>query len=228
VTSRDVRESFASRHHRVALSAAVFLSLASCGGFPTADEANEAVLTLREYGAWAWAAGIVLMWADLFLPVPQTTIISAFGIIYGTAGGALFGTTGLVTGGLLGYGLVRTSARPVIVRLAGEDSLARMRTFFDQAGAWAIVLTRGLPYSVPEILVLVAGLARMPLAAFAGAMVLGSVPTGIVYAAIGAGWSDRPVLALVVSYVLPIATLPLVLWVLRRRRRDVRPRKEAS
>jgi uncharacterized membrane protein YdjX (TVP38/TMEM64 family) len=198
------------------------LPLASCGGLPTADEANDAVLMLREWGAWAWAAGIVLMWADLFLPVPQTTIISAFGIIYGLVGGALLGTVGLVTGGLLGYGLMRTSARPVVVRLTGEAALARMRSFFDQAGAWAIVLTRGLPYSVPEMLVLLAGLAHMPLRTFVGAMLLGSVPTGIVYAAIGAGWSDQPVLALVASYVLPIATLPLVLWILRTRRRAAR------
>jgi uncharacterized membrane protein YdjX (TVP38/TMEM64 family) len=196
------------------------LPLVACGDLPTADEANQAVLTLREYGSWAWAAGIVLMWADLFLPVPQTTIISAFGIIYGLAAGAVLGTVGLVTGGLLGYGLMRTSARPLILRLTGEDALARMRTFFDQAGAWAIVLTRGLPYSVPELLVLLAGLAHMPLRTFAGAMLLGSAPTGVVYAAIGAGWADRPVLALVASYVLPIATLPLVLWVLRRRRRS--------
>ena len=46
-------------------------------------------------------------------------------------------------------------------------------------------------------------------------MTLGSVPTAFVYAAIGAGWSDQPVLALVASYVLPIATLPIALYAIR-------------
>jgi len=200
--------------------ALVALPLASCAGrLPSVDEANAAVLVLRGWGSWAWAAGLVLIWADLLLPVPQTTIISAFGMIYGFVAGAVLGTVGLVTGGLLGYALVRSSARPLVVRLTGEDALRRMQGFFDRAGAWAVVLTRGLPYSVPEVLVLLAGLAHMPLRTFVAAMVLGSVPTGVVYAAIGAGWADRPVLALAASYVLPIVTLPLVLGILRRRQR---------
>ena len=46
---------------------------------------------------------------------------------------------------------------------------------------------------------------------FLAALTIGSVPTGFVFSAIGAGWSDQPVLALVVSYVLPIFLLPVVL-----------------
>jgi hypothetical protein len=45
------------------------LALTSCAPVPTAQEANDAVLTLRKYDAWAWAAGIALIWADLVLPV---------------------------------------------------------------------------------------------------------------------------------------------------------------
>ena len=42
------------------------------------------MLTLRKYESWAWALGIALIWADLVLPVPQTAVIAALGIIYGT------------------------------------------------------------------------------------------------------------------------------------------------
>jgi hypothetical protein len=42
--------------------------LASCVTIPTPQEANDAVLTLRTYGSWAWALGIALIWADLVLP----------------------------------------------------------------------------------------------------------------------------------------------------------------
>jgi hypothetical protein len=48
-------------------------------------------------------------------------------------------------------------------------------------------------------------------------VLLGSVPTAFVFAGIGAGWPDRPLLALTVSYVLPIVLLPVVLQVMRRR-----------
>lgn len=201
------------------LTTVLALSLASCvGDLPTAQEANETVLMLRGYGSWAWALGIALICADLLLPVPQSSVVTALGIIYGAVLGGVVGAVGLITAGLGAYALMRTSARPLIVRLAGESALQRMQVFFERAGAWAIVLSRSLPYSVPEALVCLAGLAGMPLRKFSLAMVLGSVPTAFVYAGIGAGWADQPVLALIVSWVLPILTLPLALYLMRRQR----------
>jgi uncharacterized membrane protein YdjX (TVP38/TMEM64 family) len=193
----------------------LLLLLASCA-LPTPQEANEAVLTLRQYEDWAWVVGIALICADVVLPVPQAAVIAALGIIYGTLLGGLLGTIGLIAGGLLGYGLMRTSARRLAQRYAGSR-LRKMETLFDRGGAWAIVLTRSLPYSVPEIMVLLAGLAGMPMRQFTTALVTGSVPTALVFAAIGAGWADQPILALAVSYVLPIVLLPVALYLMRRR-----------
>jgi uncharacterized membrane protein YdjX (TVP38/TMEM64 family) len=195
------------------------LLLVSCARVPTAEEANAAVLTLREYESWAWAAGIALIWADVALPVPQTAVIAALGIIYGTLLGGLLGSIGLITGGLLGYALMRTSARRVVQRFAKARSLQRMERVFEQRGAWAIVLTRSFPYSVAEIMVFLAGLAGMPMGKFIAALTLGSVPIAFAFAAIGAGWADQPLLALVVSYVLPIVLLPIVLYLIRPKER---------
>lgn len=191
------------------------LACASCAKAPTAEEANAAVLTLREYESWAWAAGIVLIWADVVLPVPQTAVIAALGILYGTLLGGLLGSFGLITGGLLGYALMRTSARRAVQRFAKTRSLQKMERLFDRRGAWAIVLTRSFPYSTAEIMVFLAGLAGMPMGQFIAALALGSVPTAFVFSAIGAGWADQPILALVVSYVLPILLLPSVLYLMR-------------
>ena len=79
------------------------------------------------------------------LPVPQTAVIAALGIIYGTLLGGLLGSFGLITGGLLGYALMLTSARRFVQRFVGSQSLHKMERLFDQRGAWAIVLTRSLP-----------------------------------------------------------------------------------
>jgi uncharacterized membrane protein YdjX (TVP38/TMEM64 family) len=192
------------------------LVFASCARIPTPQEANDAVLTLREYESWAWAIGIALIWADLVLPIPQTAVIAALGIIYGTLLGGLLGSLGLITGGLLGYGLMRTSARRLAQRFAGRQSLHKMQSVFDRGGAWAIILTRGLSHSVPEAMVFLAGLAGMPLRKFIAALTIGSVPTAFVFAAIGAGWADQPVLALAASYLLPILLLPVALYLMRR------------
>jgi uncharacterized membrane protein YdjX (TVP38/TMEM64 family) len=193
------------------------LVLASCATIPTPQEANDAVLTLRTYENWAWALGMALIWADLVLPVPQTAVIAALGIIYGTVLGGLLGSLGLITGGLLGYVLMLTSARRYVQRFVGPQSLHKMERLFDQGGAWAIVLTRSLPYSVPEAMVFLAGLAGMPMRKFTAALTIGSVPTAFAFAAIGAGWADQPILALAVSYVLPILLLPIALYLMRRR-----------
>ena len=64
--------------------------------------------------------GIALIWADVVLPIPQTAVIAALGIIYGTLLGGLLGSLGLITGGLLGYVLMLTSARRFVQRFAGR------------------------------------------------------------------------------------------------------------
>jgi uncharacterized membrane protein YdjX (TVP38/TMEM64 family) len=175
------------------------------------------VLTLREYESFAWALGIALLWADLVLPVPQTAVIAALGIIYGTLLGGSLGSLGLITGGLLGYVLMRTSARRCVQRFVGPRSLHKVESLLDQGGAWAIVLTRSLPYSIPEAMVFLAGLAGMPMKKFIAALTIGSVPTAFAFAAVGSGWAHQPILALMASYVLPILLLPIALYLGRRR-----------
>jgi uncharacterized membrane protein YdjX (TVP38/TMEM64 family) len=172
---------------------------------------------LRDYGSWAWAVGIALIWADLVLPVPQTAVIAALGIIYGTVVGGLLGSAALISSGILGYALMRTSARRFVDRLVGPRFRTKTESLFDRSGAWAIVLTRSLPYSVPEAIVFLAGLAGMPMGKFIMALTLGSVPTAFAFAAIGAGWADQPILVLIVSYFLPVLLLPVVLYLMRPR-----------
>lgn len=194
------------------------LVLAACARIPTPQEANEMVLLLRDHGSWAWAVAVALICADVVLPIPQTAVIAALGVIYGTPLGGLVGSIGLITGGLLGYGLMFTSARRFARRFAGR-ALHRMESVFDRDGAWAIILTRSLPYSTAEAAVFLAGLAGMPIRKFMVALTVGSVPTAFAFAAVGAGWADQPLLAFAVSYFLPILLLPIALYLLRSRGR---------
>lgn len=111
------------------------LSLVSCTArMPTVEEVNDVVLDLRQYHLWAWAPGIVALWADLALPVPQTAVIAAIGIIYGVIGGGLISSFGLVTGGLLGYAIARRYGRWLVVRLVGDRSLKQVESLFEHGG----------------------------------------------------------------------------------------------
>jgi uncharacterized membrane protein YdjX (TVP38/TMEM64 family) len=151
------------------------------------------------------------------LPIPQTAVIAALGIIYGSWLGGLLGSLGLITSGLIGYLLMLTSARRFVQRIVGHQSLRKMESVFERGGAWAIVVTRSLPYSVPEAMVFLAGVGGMPMRKFITALTIGSLPTAFAFAAIGAGWADQPIVALLVSYVLPILLLPIALYAMRLR-----------
>jgi hypothetical protein len=57
----------------------------------------------------------------------------------------------------------------------------------------------------------------MPMRAIRPALATGSVPTAFVFAASAPGGRTSRILALAVSYVLPILLLPIALYLMRRR-----------
>jgi len=61
----------------------------------TPDDAEASTDLLSHLDNWAWAVGILLILADLLLPIPQASVITALGAIYGIALGTLIGTVGL-------------------------------------------------------------------------------------------------------------------------------------
>jgi uncharacterized membrane protein YdjX (TVP38/TMEM64 family) len=191
--------------------------LSGCAGRgPSVEGVNDSVSLLEQHSEWAWAVGIGLIVADLVLPIPQTAVIAALGIIYGPVLGGLLGTAGLVAAGGVAFGLMKTSGRRLVLRVIGHRSMEKIGALSEHAMPWGIALTRSLPYSVPEAVACVAGLSNIRRSTFFAALTLGSVPIAIGFAALGAGWSDRPALALGVSYALPIVLLPPTLLALRR------------
>jgi uncharacterized membrane protein YdjX (TVP38/TMEM64 family) len=165
-----------------------------------------AIEWLRDYGRWAWAAGILLLMSDLFLPIPATAVMAALGFIYGPVAGGLIATGGSFCSGALAYLVCRRFGRPVAVRVLGPQDLMEGERLFARVGAWLVVLSRWLPI-FPEVIACMAGLARMPALAFFTALACGSAPLGFVFAAIGHAGVTHPALAIALS-----AGLPPLLW----------------
>ncbi|MCW5557104.1 MAG: TVP38/TMEM64 family protein [Verrucomicrobiae bacterium] len=163
---------------------------------------------LRGFGAWGWAVALLLLAADLFLPVPATAVMAALGFLYGPLAGGALGSLGSVSSGLIGYGLCRALGRGVALRLVGEPDLDRGARLFDRFGAWLVVLSRWLPL-FPEVISCAAGLIRMPWTRFATALVCGSVPMSFTYAWVGHAGNRHPGLAVTLSLLGPP-----VLWLL--------------
>ncbi len=175
---------------------------------------------MQDYGSWAWMVGVLLLAADLILPVPSTAVMSALGLVYGVFLGGLIGAVGSILSGCLGYGICRSLGREAAIRVAGEKDLRRGERLFASVGGWVVALSRWLPL-LPEVVACMAGLSRMPPAHFFLALVCGTLPLAFSFAALGERGVDNPVLALSLSAALPVVLWPLARWFLKRRAASV-------
>jgi uncharacterized membrane protein YdjX (TVP38/TMEM64 family) len=200
----------------LATSLLALLAVARMAPLEDADASTDILESVR---TWAWAVGIVLIVADLVLPVPQASVLTVFGAIYGLVPATLIGTIALVLAGVIAYLLMLTPVGRFMVRLLRGRSREVIDALSNRAGPWAIALSRSLPYSVPEAIVCLAGLTRMPVKTLliSISLVSGSAPAALLYAGIGTGWARDPSLALAISYVLPILLLLGALFVMDRR-----------
>lgn len=170
-----------------------------------------AKLWMEGFGNWAWAAGVLLLVGDIVLPIPSTVVMSALGWKYGWFLGGLLSAGGSVLSGLVAYGACRWFGRPAGRWIAGEDGLLRAGEWLEKGGGWLVALSRWMPV-LPEAVACLAGLARMRWRTFWLALVCGSVPLGFAFAAIGHLGHSKPVLAVLLSAVVPIG-----LWMVARR-----------
>lgn len=164
------------------------------------------VAWLQSYDNWAWAAGMVLLMSDLFLPIPGTVIMSALGLVYGTVIGGLIAFAGSFLSGAFSYLLCRLLGRGAARRLLGEKDLEKGEKLFSNVGGWIVVLSRWLPL-FPEVVACMAGLTRMPAIRFLFALACGSLPLAFAFAAVGEYGTVNPGVALLLS-----AGAPAVLW----------------
>lgn len=176
-------------------------------------EQMDAYFESEGYQAWlvsikpfAWLVGISLIVGDLVLPIPTPPVMATLGTLYGTMLGGLIASTGSVLAGLSAYGLARIFGDRGARMIASEAELIEFRRFFDSWGAVGIIASRALPI-LPEVLTLLAGVAGMHFGRFLIALVLGSLPVGLLMAWAGS-WAGSSSTLLVVLTLIPAG-----LWV---------------
>ena len=124
------------RPRRLIAIAVPLLALGAIARLATLDDAEASTDLLSHLDTWAWAIGILLIIADLVLPVPQASVITALGAIYGIALGTLIGTVGLILNGVAGYLLMSTPVRRVIERALKGRSPEAIAALNHRAGPW--------------------------------------------------------------------------------------------
>ncbi len=173
---------------------------------------------LDGWGNWAWLAGMVLLVADLVLPVPGTVVMSALGFLYGPWLGGLIAAAGSFAAGMTGYAACRCLGDRAALWLLGAKDLERGRTLFQRFGGLAVATSRAVPI-FPEIIACMAGLVRMPAGLFMLALAIGCLPMGLTFAWVGHQGREQPTLALVLSLLIPgLLWLCAWLWLRTRQR----------
>jgi uncharacterized membrane protein YdjX (TVP38/TMEM64 family) len=129
-------------------------------------------------------AGIGLLIVDVVAPVPSSIIMVANGMLFGPVWGTLLSVMGGAGAALVGYWIGLRGERAG-KRWLGNESLTRANAFFQSYGMMAVIVSRPVPI-LAEAVTIIAGMSRMPARKFFPAMLLGLLPTAIIYAVAGA------------------------------------------
>lgn len=121
----------------------------------------------------------LILAADIVLPVPSSVVMYMNGYVLGIIGGSLVSLVALVVGSTLGYYLGKFTAMGV---KAKKDERAHL--FLLKYGAFAILITRGIPI-LAESICLVCGYNKMPFKQYILLNTIGYIPLCLLYALFG-------------------------------------------
>ncbi len=145
------------------------------------------VLTVDDIRAWLeaarsvspWIVGLMvagLLFADLFIAVPNLTVCILFGYFLGFELGAFFCILGVSTAGITGHLLSRSMGRRLLEKIVrAPEKIKEMEDVFNRHGFVMILLSWALPI-LPEATACLSGFTRMSFWKFLSAWVLGAYP----------------------------------------------------
>lgn len=150
-------------------------------------------------------ATLLVLMADIFLPVPSSAVITYCGATCGIVPATVAAWAGLTTGGVIGYELSRLWGSRLINRLSGQEDRHQMHGLVSQYGSLVIILTRPLPI-LGETAVLIVGSLFMQRFAFYRSLLLSNLAISLVYASFGSIFSAPELLpwVLAASLIIPL------------------------
>ena len=144
-------------------------------------------LWVEGLGPWGPIGIIVLeMIQALLAPIPGQAIEAVSGYLYGPWLGTLFPMMGMVIGSSITFLLARRFGRPLVIRLIGKQSTARLDDLVRRGGAPFFFLIWLLPFAPDDLACVAAGLTPMPFHQFLILMTVGRLPGVFVSVLVGA------------------------------------------
>jgi uncharacterized membrane protein YdjX (TVP38/TMEM64 family) len=166
-------------------------------------------------GTWPVAvAGVSLLVADVFLPVPSSGVMIAQGAAFGLALGFVLSLVG-GTGATLAAYLVGRRSQGLVDRLASAEQQRRAAEVLERHGVWAIIATRPVPMLAETVAILAGTVNTMSWWKVTCAGAIGNLVPAFGYAAVGAYATNFVNGAVVFAGVMLLAALA---WLVQRSR----------
>lgn len=149
---------------------------------------------------------VVLLAADIFLPLPSSLISTAAGAQLGFRIGVLAVFTGLTVGHTIGYAIGRFGGRPALRNLLGAKAIPGSAVLNSTSGVAAVATTRAVPV-LAEAVCFACGAAEMPFRRFLISAASANLGLALAYSSFGtlSSQSGSFLLLFAASVLVPIA-----------------------
>jgi uncharacterized membrane protein YdjX (TVP38/TMEM64 family) len=146
--------------------------------------------------------GVLLLAADIVLPVPSSLVASALGAALGWLWGTAAAALGLTWGCVVGFGIGRLARDRLGTERLGPD-YQHVSSLLQRYGTSVLVLCRGVPV-LAEASVMAAGALGMSARRCIAVAALANLGVAGVYATVGAAaWDVSPAAAFATALLLP-------------------------
>ena len=166
---------------------------------------------------WLAPAGFMMV-ASLrpFLLMPSWVIMSVGGLLFGVTGGVLIGTVGFTLGAVLMFSLCRALGRDVVARYAGDGRMGRIDAYLTERGPVWMGAWTGLPVTPLTPVHAAAGLSGMPFLGFSVAVAIGFLPRTALYSYFGDSIAQGDRSQITIAAGLLLVGIVVGVWVTRR------------
>jgi uncharacterized membrane protein YdjX (TVP38/TMEM64 family) len=155
---------------------------------------------LKSRGILPAVIGVLLLVADIWLPVPSSIIMTANGALFGVLLGTMLSIIGSLGASLVGFGMGRAGSN-VLRRLVTAPEYETSELLLKRWGIAVILITRPVPI-LAETFAILAGASSLRWTQFTVASAAGISPAAFLYALAGATASDLRIGSLIFLLVL--------------------------
>jgi uncharacterized membrane protein YdjX (TVP38/TMEM64 family) len=152
---------------------------------------------------------ILLLIADILIPVPSSIVMILSGILFGGFIGGLITLTGSMIGSIINFQLSRILGQTRIKSWLGDKEYQTLSKIMQKYGAYTIILTRMVPLAM-ESTSAIAGVSNMKLKKFIVLNLVGYVPMVFYYSYTGALYKTH--ISSLVTVLIIGFFVPLLLW----------------